>query len=374
MKILFTGGGSGGHFFPIISVARAMRALAESEHIVDLNFFLIGNEVIDLQMLKNEDIKFIKISAGKIRRYFSPKYFVDSIKLFLGVIKAFWRVYLLMPDVVFSNGGYASFPGLFAAKWLKIPVVIHSADLVPGIVVKWAGNWASRIAVSFPESIKYFEGKNVEIVGNPIRSQVVGGNEKEAIETFKLEEGIPVLLILGGSQGSEKINDVILSLLNEILSKYQIIHQTGENNYSDIISRTGISLNKNEFKSRYHPKAFLSESDLRNASKVASLVVIRAGAGLIFEVAAWGAPSILIPLKNSAQDHQRENAYAYARSGACEVIEETNLAPHLLFAAISRVLEDKAKIEHMRSAALNFAKPNAADRIASEIIKLGLHD
>ncbi len=374
MKILFAGGGTGGHFYPIIAVARSLRRIAEEEKIVDLKFFMMGDKVIDVDTLAREDIKFIKIPAGKMRRYFSFRYLVDSIKIFIGIIKSFWRLYLLMPDVIFSNGGFASFPPLFAAKFLGIPVIIHSADLVPGTVNRWSGKWSQRIAVSFPESLKFFESKNAALTGNPIRAQLVGGNLQEALESFKLEENLPTLLVLGGSQGAEIINNVILSMLHDVLVKYQIIHQTGQNNLAEITARVSVSLEHNELKSRYHPYGFISEGELRNASRVASIAVARAGANTIFEIAAWGLPAILVPLKNSAQDHQRENAYAYARAGACEVIEETNLKPHLLLEEINKILSDKVKLEHMKTSAHAFAKPDAADQIAREIIKLGIHE
>lgn len=373
MKIALTGGGTGGHFYPLIAVARALKKEAENENIARLDIFFLSNEPMDNEVLAAEGIKFIKIPAGKMRRYFSLRYLPDTFKTIFGILYSFWKLYMLLPDAIFSKGGYASFPALFAARILRIPVVIHESDIVPGLVNQWAGKWADRIAVSFSETVKYFKGKNVAVTGTPIRLQLVGGNLNEAIEGFKLEEGLPTVLVLGSSQGSVRINETVLGMLEEALKRYQVIHQTGKNNFDDVTGRVSVLLEKSEFKNRYHPKAFLMEEELRNASKAATIVVSRASS-MIFEIAAWSLPAILIPLPSAAQDHQRENAYAYARFGACEVIEETNLTPHILLGQIDKIIGDKARMDKMKLAAQGFARLDAADKIAKEIIKLGVHE
>ncbi len=373
MKVVLTGGGTGGHFYPLIAVARALTKEVETENIARLELFFVSDDPLEKELLASENIKFIKIPAGKMRRYFSLRYLPDTLKTIFGVFWAFWRLYLLMPDVIFSKGGYASFPTLLAARVLKIPVIIHESDIVPGLVNQWAGKWVDRIALSFAESSSYFKDKNSAVIGNPIRLQVIGGNVQEAIEHFKLEENLPVLLILGGSQGSERINETILAMLVETLKKYQIIHQVGKNNLADVLGRANVILAKSEFKTRYHTYGFLDEGELRDASRAASLVVSRSSSA-IFEIAAWGVPAILIPLPTAAQNHQRENAYAYARFGGCQVIEETNLTPHLLLAEIDKILGDQAKLARMKLAAQGFARLDAAEKIAKEIIKLGVHE
>ena len=194
MKILFAGGGSGGHFYPLIAVARAIKKIAEREHIAKLEFAMMGDAPIDERILREEEIAFVKIPAGKIRRYASIENITDAFKTLLGIVRAFWQLYLSVPDVIFSKGGYASFPTLFAARILRIPVIIHESDSIPGKVNAWAGKWARVVAISFPESGQFFKGRNTILTGNPIRPQVVGGNILEAIQSFNLEEGIPVVL------------------------------------------------------------------------------------------------------------------------------------------------------------------------------------
>src|SRR3989344_4792508 len=375
MIILLTGGGTGGHFYPMIAVARAIRAVAEREHIIKLELFFADDVPFDPQLLAEENIRFVKIPSGKLPRFVSPQYLTSPFKIIAGIAVAFWRLYMLLPDVVFSKGGYAAFPVLVAARILRIPVVVHESDAVPGKVNEWSARWAERVAISFPQSREYFQKTaNSALTGNPIRHQVVGGTTEEALETFALEEQTPVILVLGGSQGAEPINEVILDTLLEAVSRYQIIHQTGARNIDEVRARSAVILGQSSFKHRYHAYGFLSEADLRNASHIASLVITRAGAGSIFEAAAWRLPAILIPLPHAAQDHQRENAYAYARFGGCEVIEETNLTPHIVLSAVDKILGDPQKITTMKRAAQEFARLDAAERIAEEIIKIGIHD
>lgn len=375
MRILFAGGGgTGGHFYPIIAIARALHDVAEREHIISMDLFFAADNVFDANILSEEGIHFIKIPSGKIPRYASFRIVLSPFQILFGIIASFWRLYLLLPDVIFSKGGYSAFPVLVAARILRIPVIIHESDSIPGKVNEWSGKWAKKVAISFIESARFFKKDNVALTGNPIRHQVVGGNTEEAFETFGLEAEIPVILILGGSQGSSIINETVINILAEALSKYQIIHQTGKNNIDDVKGIATVVLDKNQFKQRYHPYAFLNEGNLRNAAHVASLVVSRAGSGSIFELAAWRIPAILIPIEKAAQNHQRENAYAYAHFGACEVIEESNLQPHILLSTIDKILYDSNKIQKMKSAAQGFARLDAAEKIAEEIIKLGIHD
>jgi len=372
MKILFTGGGTGGHFYPIISIIEAMRVLIEEERLVGIEFIFMSDSPYDENLLLKEDIRFIKVKTGKMRRYFSLLNITDVFKTAGGLWSAFWKIYREFPNVVFGKGGYASFPALFAARILKIPIIIHESDAVPGRVNRWAAKFAKRIAISFPESAKYFPADKTALTGNPIRRGIQGSTPEEAKELFQLESGIPVILILGGSQGSKNINDNVLDIASELVNFAQIIHQCGKNNFEEVKNRLSVVLEKSPFKSRYHVFDYLNDTLLRDASSIADIVISRAGASSIFEIAAWNLPSILIPLDNSAQNHQRENAYSYARSGAAEVIEETNLTPHLLLSEIQQLLKNKKRLEGMKEAAKNFAQPKAARKIAREILNLAL--
>ncbi|MEK7599000.1 MAG: undecaprenyldiphospho-muramoylpentapeptide beta-N-acetylglucosaminyltransferase [Patescibacteria group bacterium] len=371
MKILLAGGGTGGHFYPIVAVVRALKKIAEEEAFINMELTYFSDQPFDANMLREEGVRFVSVSAGKMRRYFSFLNFIDFFKTILGIFQAIIAIYADMPDVVFAKGAYASFPALLAARLFRIPVIIHESDIAPGFVNSWAAKFAKRIAISFPESIKYFPESKTALVGNPVRSRILGGNLNEAREIFGIDSA-PVILALGGSQGAQKINNVILDILPDMLSEAVIIHQCGPKNLDSVSKQSLVILEKNEFKDRYRLYGFINEDDLRSASCAASLIISRAGAGAIFEIAAWGKPSILIPIADSPQDHQRQNAYNYARTGAAAVIEENNLAPHILIAEIKKILSDKTRQISMNKAAAAFAKIDAAEKIARQIVDLAL--
>ncbi|HDH04010.1 MAG TPA: undecaprenyldiphospho-muramoylpentapeptide beta-N-acetylglucosaminyltransferase [Candidatus Campbellbacteria bacterium] len=372
MKILFTGGGTGGHFYPIIAVIDAINAIIEREKIIKADFIFMSEFSYDSPLLLQKGVRFKKVSSGKIRRYFSFLNIIDIFKIILGAMKAIRNIYFDFPDVVFSKGGYSSFPAVFAARIFRIPLMVHESDVVPGKVNRWAGKFAEKIAISFPQSVKYFSEKKTALTGNPVRREFFVPAKQGAREFLDLEEGAPIILIIGGSQGAKKINDTIIDVLPELVKKYQIIHQCGKKNLAESKGRSSLMLEGSNFKSRYHIFDYLNLSALRMAYGVSDLVISRAGSGSIFEIATSGLPSILIPISNSAQDHQRKNAYAYAKIGAADVIEEINLSSHLLHSEIKRLFEEKEKMFAMAEAARKFAKPDAAEKIAREIINLVL--
>ncbi len=372
MKILFTGGGTGGHFYPIIATAEAIYQLSEEERLIEPKLVFMSDSPYDSELLRIENIVYKKIYAGKIRRYFSLLNITDFFKTIIGVFKAMAMVYSEMPDVVFGKGGYASFPVILAARIFRIPVVIHESDTIPGKVNKWAGKFAKSIAISFNEAAKFFPKEKVALTGTPVRKTILKTNPEQAREILNMETGTPTILVLGGSQGAQKINNILVDISSELVKNFQIIHQCGVKNEQETKSRLGVVLNKSEFKNRYRLYPYLDDSKLKSAASVADIVISRAGGSAIYEISAWGLPSIVIPIKNSAQNHQRENAYSFSKAGACEVIEETNLSPNVLLSEINRIFSDKKKLTEMSKAASGFAKPDAARKIAQQIINIAL--
>lgn len=371
MKILFTGGGTGGHFYPIIAVAQEINMIAKEQKLLQPKLYYLAPKPFDQQMLYRNNITFRKSPAGKMRRYFSILNIFDSFKTTWGIIKAVVQVFFIYPDVIFSKGGYASFPTVVAAKIFRIPLVIHESDSIPGRVNKWSGKFARRIAVSYPEAVKYFPDKKVAHTGQPVRRELYTLATEGALEFLHLEEGIPVLLILGGSQGSQIINQTIISALPELVEKFQIIHQVGTKNFSTVKTTAGVELDGNENKKRYRPFDYLNDLALRMAAGAAEVVISRAGS-MIYEIALWEKPSIIIPIPEEISHDQRSNAFTYAREGACTVIEEKNLTPHILAAEIIRIAENEDVQKEMREGAKKFAHPDAARQIAEAILAIAL--
>lgn len=371
MRILFTGGGTGGHIFPIIAVARETKRLAEEKRILDIQLYYIGPNDFARRELAEEGIVSFAVWSGKIRRYFSLRNATDAFKLAAGILRAFWKLFVVMPDVIFSKGGYGAIPALIAGRIFRIPIIIHDSDAIPGIVSRWSAKFAKRIAVSYARAAAFFPPEKTALTGVPVRKRIVGGNDEEAREVFDVYSKDPVLFFVGGSQGAQKINNALIGVLPELLKRYEIIHQTGAMHYEDVWLETR-PIEEKSSGGKYHPIAFLSEPQLRAAYAAADLTISRASSG-IFEIAATGRPSILIPIKNSAQNHQRENAYQYAKTGAAVVIEEDNLTPHLLLNEIEKLTGDEKRLKKMSTEAQKFARVDAAKLIAEEILKLGTH-
>ncbi len=375
MKILFAGGGTGGHFYPIIAIVQAINEKAAEKKIISPKYYYMAPSKYNPRALFDNEIEYIHVPAGKVRRYFSFLNFTDIFKTFWGIIIAIIKVYKLYPDVVFGKGGYASFPVLVAAKILKIPVVIHESDSSPGRVNTWAAKFAEKIAISYPSASEYFpeqvaQGK-VAFTGNPIRKDIMMAISTGSHEFLKLEENIPVVFIIGGSQGSQLINDIIIDSLNELVNRYQVIHQTGRNNFKIVKDTAAIVLKENKYSYRYHPFDYMDDLTLRMSAGVANIVISRAGSA-IFEIAGWGVPAILVPISQEYSHDQTKNAFSYARSGGGIVIEEHNLTSHVLISEIDRIVNNQSITDRMKEGAREFSRLDAAPKIAEVILEIGL--
>ncbi len=373
MKILLTGGGSAGHFYPLVAVAQKLNELAKENRLLKPELYYMSTDPFDENLLYENSITFIKVNAGKIRKdkTLSNRIlnFMDLFSTFHGVLTALWKVFVIYPDVVFGKGGYVSFPALFAARFLGIPVVIHESDSKPGKVNAWAGKFATKVAVSYPDAASYFKAEKTAYTGNPIRKEIEDPQVSGSHEHFGFDSSIPTVFVIGGSQGARFINSAIMDALPELVKKYQVIHQTGVNNLSVIQETSAVVLLNSEHKERYVAIPYLNALNLRMAAGAADVIVSRAGS-TIFEIASWGRASIIIPIPEPTSHDQKTNAYAYARSGAAVVIEEKNMAPGILLAEIQRVVT--VEKEKMQAAAKAFSRRDSARLIAEELIAIGL--
>ena len=252
MKILFTGGGSGGHIFPIIAIARELRRIYPKK---DLQLFYIGpKDEFSFILLSQEGIRVKTIMGGKIRRYLGLTSIFQNLidilfKIPLAFLQAFFYIFFLAPDLIFSKGGYGSFPSVLAGWILQIPILLHESDIVPGLANRILSKFAIEIFVSFPvRETEYFPPQKMISVGNPIRRELLEGQKDEAREFLGLSGVKPVILILGGSQGAQRINDMLLQILPEILTDFELIHQCGEKNFKEIETETNVILKKEQKK------------------------------------------------------------------------------------------------------------------------------
>jgi len=369
MKIIFTGGGSGGHFYPIIAIAESIQKISKEKKVLSPEMFFFSPSPYNPGILFDHNISYQKVSAGKIRRYFSLKNITDIFKTIWGTLNALFDVFDIYPDVVFSKGGFGSFPTVLAARILRIPVFIHESDSTPGRANKWAGKFADRVAISYKETAEYFPKNKVSYTGQPIWSEKLTPIANQASEFFGFDETVPTIFVLGGSQGAEIINNIILDILPDLIKDFQIIHQTGQANFAMIKETAAAILLDNQNKDRYKPLGYLNSLEMRMAAGAATLVISRAGS-TIFEISSWQKPSIIIPIADSNENHQVKNAFAYAKAGACSVIEESNLKPNILITEIKRIIENPELSEKMKAGAKDFWKPGAADEIATELLRI----
>jgi len=371
MKILFTGGGTGGHFYPIIAVAEAINDEVRERKLIEPQLYFASVDPYDNEMLLANNITFVRTSAGKVRNYFSLLNFFDLFKTGWGVLRSVLRIFFLYPDVVFGKGGYASFPTLLAAKIFRIPVVIHESDAEPGKVNRWAGKFATKIAVSYPDASAFFPKERVAYTGNPVRKAALVPSREGAHEFLQLKRELPILLVLGGSLGSQAINEAVLAALPQLLQKYQIVHQTGAQHIKEVEGRAKVAMGNSPLLERYKPYGYLNDLAMRMSAGVANLVISRAGS-TIFEIAGWGVPSIIIPIPEPVSHDQVKNAFAYARAGACSVIEQNNLTPGLLTSEVTRIMDSEEIRHKMGNAARNFARADAAKLIANALLDIAL--
>lgn len=371
MKVVLAGGGTGGHFYPLIAIAQQLHNEAEKNNLAEMKLYYFSDAPYDTTLLLKNNITFKKISTGKLRIYFSLQNIIDIFKTGMGILEALFLLFSVFPDVVIGKGGHASFPTVFAARILGIPIIIHESDSYPGRVNLWAGKFAHKIAISYPEAGAFFPKEKTAWTGQPIREEILTTIQEGGREYLKLTEDIPTILIMGGSQGAEIINNVVLEALPDLVEKYQIIHQTGPKNLTIVEEVARFTLAESPMKHRYRAFGTLNELSMRMAAGISDIIISRAGSSL-FEIASWKKPSILIPITDSHGDHQRKNAFNYARHGGCVVIEEPNLKPHLFISEINRIIQEQHIQEEMIQGAEKFFQPDAAQKIASAIITVGL--
>lgn len=371
MKIVFAGGGTGGHFYPIIAIAERVNKLVVEKKIVKCELYYFSTEPYDKSALYDNNITFKQITAGKWRRYFSVNNFLDIPKIIVGIMQATIKLFLIYPDVVVGKGGYASFPTLFAARILFIPVIIHESDTHPGRVNIWAKKFAKRIAVSYESAAIYFPKNKVAYTGQPVRTEIIHPQVIGAHEYFNLSSETKTVFIIGGSSGAEKINNVVLEALPNLLAKYQVIHVVGVANEKLMKIEADAILLNNPNKDKYKILPYLNILGMRMAAGAANLIVSRAGS-TIFEIAYWQKPSIIIPISKAVSHDQESNAFNYAKTGACIVMEEENLSASIFYGEIDRILTHTEITKAMEEGTKKFAKQDGALVIAEEIINIAI--
>ena len=277
-RIVLVGGGSGGHFYPLIAVAERLNQYKNQG--VDLELFYFGPDTYNTEDLQKNGIGFISCPSGKKRKYFSFLNFLDFFRMIYGIFVAIWKLYLVYPDVIFSKGSYTSVPVTLAGFLLRIPIVIHESDTKPGSANKLAAHFARYIAISFDEVARYFPKNKVAMTGIPLRTEFVVPIEN-AREKIALPQDKPLLFVTGGSLGAERLNSLILESLDELLPQFVVFHQTGQLNLEQVKNSAASLIADTSLLEHYFVKGTLSAQERNLAMTAATLIISRAGTGSV---------------------------------------------------------------------------------------------
>ncbi len=351
--IAITGGGTGGHIFPNISIIEELKKRGRED------IFWIGEKHGKEQgWAEKVNVPFYGINTGKLRRYFSLKNITDVFRVIIGIFQSLFILLKLKPDVLFSKGGFVSVPPVLAAWILRIPVVTHESDINPGLATKIISRFASVICVSFEKTRSFFSKKNIVHTGNPVRDLIRQGEPKKGLKFLNFSEDLPIVLIVGGSLGASSINQAVREMLELQDLTFNVVHQCGQGNYQ----------HKSSQNSRYRQFEFI-DKEIGDVMAASDIVVSRAGAGAIYEIGYLKRPSILVPLpKSKSRGEQIENALYFEENGASRIISDEHLNGNALSEAVNQLLTDRGKLRMMMSRAGTLCKYDAEKKVADVII------
>lgn len=366
MRIIVSGGGTGGHIYPALTIVRAIQ-----KKIPDAEFLYVGTkDGLEADIVPKEGIPFETVNIQGFKRSLTPENLVRGARAFGGVMKAMGIVRRFRPDVAVGTGGYVCGPILLASSLMRIPTLIQEQNVMPGVTNRLLARFVSCIAMGTKEAAEHFpKGKRV-FTGNPIREEVMRARSEDGKKLFGLDPKAKTVLVSGGSRGARSINRAMVGVLAHYAGRdgVQILHVTGKAGYDETmqsLKEAGVDLDAagNLFVEPYL-------YNMPQALACADVAVFRAGAIGIAELTARGVPSILVPYPFAAANHQEMNARAIATAGAARMILDRELTAERLLSVLAELLSEDAKLKRMAKAAKKLGRPKAADEIASRVIRL----
>ena len=366
MKIIVSGGGTGGHIYPALTLIRTLQ-----QKVDQLEVLYVGTHAgLEADIIPKEGIPFATVDLQGFKRSLSPENLLRAARAIKGVGKAIGIVRKFQPDVVVGTGGYVCGPVLMAASLLGIPSLIQEQNVIPGITNKILSTFVNKIATGYQEANGAFPAKKVVFTGNPIRQEVMAQRQEADYEAFDLRPGTTTILVSGGSRGARTINRAMVEVLKHYAGRrdVQILHATGKGEYEDIINRisaAGLDLQQAD---NIKVKPYLY--NMPQAMAIADLAIFRAGATGLAELTAKGIPAILVPYPYAAENHQEYNARAVEKAGAARVILNKDLTAQGLIQAIDELIGKPEKLQAMAKASAKLGRPEAADTISELIIEL----
>ncbi|NJK34710.1 MAG: undecaprenyldiphospho-muramoylpentapeptide beta-N-acetylglucosaminyltransferase [Oscillatoriales cyanobacterium SM2_2_1] len=321
--LVLTGGGTAGHVMPNLALLPALKAAGWRA------VYVGAHRGIEQSLATEAGLEFHGIATGKLRRYFSWQNFIDPFRVLKGIGDAYQILGRVRPQLVFSKGGFVSVPVVLAAWLWRIPVILHESDLTPGLANRLSVPWARRICTTFPETVPLLPRAKTYCTGLPIRMELRSGSAEKGRQWGNFSPNLPVLVVIGGSSGSETINRAVRQILPVLTQSFQVLHVCGKGNVQTVEDPN------------YCAVEFLA-AELPDVLAMADLVVSRAGANAIFELLALRKPHLLIPLSTKAsRGDQIQNAISFAKRGYSMVLQEENLTPVTLAEAIARLYRER---------------------------------
>ncbi|MCR5030523.1 MAG: undecaprenyldiphospho-muramoylpentapeptide beta-N-acetylglucosaminyltransferase [Selenomonadaceae bacterium] len=366
MRIIVSGGGTGGHIYPALTIVRAIQ-----KKISDAEFLYVGTkDGLEADIVPKEGLAFETVNIQGFKRSLTPENLVRGAQAFGGVVKAMSIVRRFKPDVAVGTGGYVCGPILLASSLMGIPTLIQEQNVMPGVTNRLLSRFVSCIAMGTKEAAEHFpKGKRV-FTGNPIREEVMKARSEDGKKMFGLDPKAKTVLVSGGSRGARSINRAMIGVLAHYAGRsgVQILHVTGKVGYDETLENlreAGVDLSAagNLF---IEPYLY----NMPQALACADVAVFRAGAIGIAELTARGVPSVLVPYPFAAANHQEMNARAIASAGAARMILDRELTAERLLSVLAELLSEDAKLKRMAKAAKKLGRPKAADEIASRVIRL----
>ncbi len=364
MRVVITGGGTGGHTSAGLAVAEALRARG-----VEVSWIGSPNG-IEAWRVPAAGIPYYAVPAGKLRRYWAWQTLTDLLlRVPAGFVRSLKILRALRPHLLFATGGFVALPPAVAARVLKIPLVIHEQTARAGLANRLAGRLAARVALTFREAEKHFPPGRVVVTGNPLRPELAGGSREAGLARFGLNPEFPVVYVTGGAQGSHRINRTVGEILPQLLELAQMIHQCGANpETQDYQWLEGLARQlPAHLRPRYRVLPYVGP-ELPDTYAAAQLVVSRAGAGTVNECCHLGLPALFIPLPGARGDEQTANARIVEAAGGAVLLPEATLSHGRLLETARALLADPNRLRLMGERARSLAVPDAAERITELIL------
>jgi len=373
MRILISGGGTGGHIYPALAVAGTLRDSYGAE------LLYLGDENgLETRIVPAAGIPFATISAGKLRRYFSLRTFTDLGRIPVGMAQAMRLARDFKPDAAFTSGGYVSVPAGIAARRAGAPLLMHQQDVPPNLANRLLTPFATRISVSFADSLRYFPKNRTALMGNPVREEVLALADADSAQMkaqLGLDPALPVVLVTGGSQGARHLNQVVAAALPNLLPHCQVLHISGELTYDATRAQADETMDAASVAPEAHAHYALYpylKDEMPAALAASDVVFCRSGAATLAELAIVGRASVLVPLPPGfTGSPQAVNAAMFQRAGAAEVTLDRDLTPERACELLLPLLADAEQRQRMGHAARALAHPDATAALAAAVAALG---